>query len=192
MKSFLINLLVAFCAVQLTSGEVIMGSNVRLALKTRAEAESTLRWCYVFFQEDFPEDTICAGKPDGTWDYFPSCCNGAYYCRDEMIYKSHLCPPENIYDEVVDDCVPFTEEVCPYRGNTGSDDGDITTEDPIELNCGNVDSGRIPHPQNCNKYIDCANGEVTVVDCFEDYIYYAPFSVCLPGNVVTCKLNTLE
>lgn len=179
-----------------TAGEIVVDSRAMLALKKRSDMVAfALRWCDVFYQEDFPSNAVCNGKAEGVWDYFPSCCNGAYNCRFGSIWNVYLCPSGYIFNAEKGACEDFTEDTCPYvGGGTGEDDTSTTesptTQEPV-INCGIVVNGRIPHPSDCTKYISCRDAEANIRDCLEDYIYYAPFAVCLPGIKESCKLHSV-
>ncbi|XP_065076534.1 probable endochitinase [Ochlerotatus camptorhynchus] len=191
-------ILLLICLVgYVAAGEIVVDSRALLALKKRSDIDLfSLRWCDIFYQEDFPTNSVCSGKEDGVWDYFPSCCNGAYNCRFGSIWNVYLCPAGFIFNAAKEVCEDFTENTCPYlEDGTGEDDmsttESTTTQEPV-VNCNIVVNGRIPHPSNCTKFINCINGSAYVRDCLEGYIYYAPFAVCLPGLKETCKLHSID
>lgn len=188
------------CLIGGVIGEITVDSRATLALKKRSEMVGySLRWCDIFYQEDFPRNVDCTGKNDLVWDYFPSCCNGAYNCRNGGIWNIYLCAPGYVYDASMESCEEFSEDSCPYvGGGTGGDDmtteEDIptTTESQVVINCRTVVNGRILHPTDCTKFVECIDRVPNVRDCLEGYVYYAPFAVCLPGKKEACTLYTLE
>lgn len=194
----MIRILLLICLVgYVTAGEIVVDSRALLALKKRSDMVAfSLRWCDVFYQEDFPSNTVCYGKEDGVWDYFPSCCNGAYNCHFGSIWNVYLCPSGYIFNAAKQACEDFAEDTCPYVGGGPRDDDIYTTEstttqEPV-VNCGIVVNGRIPHPSDCTKFVSCVGGNADVRDCQEEYIYYAPFAVCLPGIKEVCKLHSID
>nr|XP_019539663.2 uncharacterized protein LOC109410595 [Aedes albopictus] len=199
MGSSAIKICVLVCLVGAVVGEITVDSRATLALKKRSEMVGySLRWCDIFYQEDFPKNVDCSGKNDLVWDYFPSCCNGAYNCRNNAIWNIYLCAPGYVYDAASEGCVEFLEDSCPYVNGVPGDDmtteEDIptTTESQIIINCNTVVNGRIPHPTDCRKFVECIDRVPHVRDCLDEYVYYAPFAVCLPGKEEACKLWTLE
>ncbi|XP_062559109.1 uncharacterized protein LOC134223898 [Armigeres subalbatus] len=187
------------CLIGCVVSDITVDNKAVLALKKRSDVVAfSLNWCDVFYQEDFPRNVDCNGKPELVWDYFPSCCNGAYNCRNGAILDIYLCAPGYVYDTTAEICLEFSEDSCPYlNGGAGGGDDDTTIDDSTTeaqeiISCYTVVNGLIPHPSDCTKYVECINGDPNVRDCLEGYVYYAPFYVCLPGTKETCKIYTLE
>ncbi|XP_058461082.1 uncharacterized protein LOC131436396 [Malaya genurostris] len=230
MKTTLIKATVLCSLAVFVTGEIIVASDARLALKKRSIDLEVVRWCDIFYQEDFPPNTACEGKEDNIWDYFPTCCNGAYNCRSGTIWDVYLCAPQFIYDVIMKTCIKFEGNICPYYETGGNstilttttsvptrtnspttimDDFESTSPETTEsikktttnspetttitqINCNNVVNGKMAHPTDCTKYIVCNNEKPTIHDCLKEYIYYVPFSVCLPGNTISCKLHSVS
>ncbi|XP_055531880.1 basement membrane proteoglycan-like [Wyeomyia smithii] len=110
--------------VGITASDFRIAPDARLALRKRST--DVIRWCEVFYQEDFPPNTSCEGREDNVWDYFPACCNGAFNCRSGFIWDVYLCAPYYVYDVVQDTCVRLEGDVCPYFA------GGTTTPPPVE------------------------------------------------------------
>ncbi|XP_049547076.1 putative mediator of RNA polymerase II transcription subunit 24 [Anopheles darlingi] len=66
-----------------------------------------------------------------------------------------------------------------------------TGGDPMSPSCEGNFTGYLTIEGDCVQYVYCYQGESSVKTCLENYIYYAPFKACLPGNPVTCELYTM-
>ncbi|XP_035790256.1 chondroitin proteoglycan 2-like [Anopheles albimanus] len=60
--------------------------------------------------------------------------------------------------------------------------------DPMSPSCEGDFTGYLAIEGDCVQYVYCYQGEPSVRTCLENYIYYAPFNACLPGDPVTCEL----
>ncbi|XP_050098169.1 uncharacterized protein LOC126579014 [Anopheles aquasalis] len=65
-----------------------------------------------------------------------------------------------------------------------------TGGDPGSPSCEGDFTGYLTIENDCVQYVYCYQGEPSVKTCLENYIYYAPFKACLPGDPVTCQLYT--
>uniref|UniRef100_A0A182FBF5 Uncharacterized protein n=1 Tax=Anopheles albimanus TaxID=7167 RepID=A0A182FBF5_ANOAL len=185
-------LLIVTCVVLIASSvlaEIIIDSRTLIGMQNRTD-ESAI-WCDVFYSDDFPDNSVCSGKPDDIWEIFPSCCNGAYNCRSEVVWNMYLCPSSYVYDSLLERCTELVGDRCPYEGNNPSD-GEMTTPEPApEVTCGTARTGKLPYGTDCTRFIKCTRGEGTLEDCPAGYVFYIPFAACLPGNRSTCQLLTV-
>uniref|UniRef100_A0A182IZL8 Uncharacterized protein n=1 Tax=Anopheles atroparvus TaxID=41427 RepID=A0A182IZL8_ANOAO len=164
-------------------GEIIVNSRALLAMQNRTD-EAVL-WCEPFYSTDFPENSVCESKLDGMWDVFPACCNGAFNCLHGIVWDMVLCPAEHVYDFLAERCIPYNGVGC---GTAPAPGDDFTTTEEPPLSCGNVRSGKLPYSADCTKYIKCTKSEPTLESCPTGYIFYIPFSACLPGELTHCAL----
>uniref|UniRef100_A0A182M7A3 Chitin-binding type-2 domain-containing protein n=1 Tax=Anopheles culicifacies TaxID=139723 RepID=A0A182M7A3_9DIPT len=163
-------------------GEITVDSRARMALKTRVSRSDVL-WCELFYADDFPDNSECETGLDGQWHTFPACCNGAYNCLNGGVWDMVLCPAEFVYNSLAEECVPFTGSECPSRNP-----GDPTSTLAPPLSCGTIINGKLPYAPDCTKYIQCKQGDPSLRDCPAGYVFYIPFSMCLPGEVKQCAL----
>ncbi|XP_061513161.1 uncharacterized protein LOC133393246 [Anopheles gambiae] len=67
----------------------------------------------------------------------------------------------------------------------------IITSSTTEMaeQCSSKDQGkRIPIAGKCTSYGECSDGYYNERSCYDGYIYYEPFNMCLPGNIHACSL----
>uniref|UniRef100_A0A182RHR4 Chitin-binding type-2 domain-containing protein n=1 Tax=Anopheles funestus TaxID=62324 RepID=A0A182RHR4_ANOFN len=163
-------------------GEITVHSRARMALQYRT-ARSDVMWCELFYADDFPDNSECVNGLDGQWHTFPACCNGAYNCLGGGVWDMVLCPAEFVYNSLTEQCTAYTGSECPARNP-----GDQPSTEVPPVSCGTLINGRLPYPPDCTKYILCTRGDPALLDCPKDYVFYIPFSMCLPGEVKQCAL----
>ena len=147
---------------------------------------------------------VCQGEKDGT--KFPDMKNCNKYIKcDKSKETSKSCESGKSFDAVSLTCVKSSDAVCfqvPAPTTTTTKKPTTTTtkrtttkkpttttelpivEDPIP-ECFSVNEA------DCGMYYDC-DGEAHWENCLEGYIYYPKLHSCLPGNVATCELYTLN
>ncbi|KAL1375656.1 hypothetical protein pipiens_017370 [Culex pipiens pipiens] len=124
---------------------------------------------------------VCKGQKDGT--KFPDMKNCSKYIRCEKSKEtSKSCEGSKSFDAVSLACVKSSGAVC-FQAPAPTTELPIV-EDPVP-ECFSVSEA------DCGAYYDC-NGEAHWERCLEGYIYYPKLRSCLPGNVETCQLYSLE
>uniref|UniRef100_A0A182SL58 Chitin-binding type-2 domain-containing protein n=1 Tax=Anopheles maculatus TaxID=74869 RepID=A0A182SL58_9DIPT len=166
-------------------GEIIVHSRARMALQNRT-ARSDVIWCELFYADDFPDNSECENGLDGQWHTFPACCNGAYNCVAGGVWDMVLCPAKFVYNSLTEECTPYSGVECPLRDQNPGDVPSTTEAPPIS--CGTVRNGRLPYLPDCTKYILCIQGDANLRNCPDGYVFYVPFSMCLPGEQKQCAL----
>uniref|UniRef100_A0A182WEM8 Chitin-binding type-2 domain-containing protein n=1 Tax=Anopheles minimus TaxID=112268 RepID=A0A182WEM8_9DIPT len=142
-------------------GEIIVDSRARMALQTR-NARSDVMWCELFYEDDFPDNSECETGLDGQWHTFPACCNGAYNCLGGGVWDMVLCPAEYVYNSLAEECLPYTGSECPPRN---PNPGDQTSTEVPPVTCGTLVNGRLSYLPDCAKYIQCSQGNASLLDC---------------------------
>lgn len=150
-------------------------------------------------KEELDSANRCAGQKDGT--KFPDMKDCKKYVRCEKSKEtSKSCESGNRFDAVSLNCVKTASATCfqavttttttqkpttTTKRTTTKKTTTTTTEAPLP-ECFSV------HASNCGMYYACDEGEPHWEECLEGYIYYPKLHSCLPGDLETCKLYSLN
>ncbi|KAJ8674874.1 hypothetical protein QAD02_010660 [Eretmocerus hayati] len=115
------------------------------------------------------------------------------------------CAPGTLFDSVNLECdFPNKVKCLEFRPQDESslqnlDNGYLTADhrdtrkqdSPKEPKCPAYMYGMIPHPNDCSKYLLCANGNTFIMDCGHGTVFNPDISVCdWPNNVAGCGGGT--
>ncbi|EAT38526.1 AAEL009598-PA [Aedes aegypti] len=121
----------------------------------------------------------CHGKKDGTRFVDTKDCHKYVQCTGGK-EKSMSCSHSQNFDAESLKCMTKSTAKC-----YSADETDVPTEAPTPT-C------NTPFSADCTKYWACEDGEPALKDCLEGYFYYEPLHSCLPGDVQSCELYSLN
>ncbi|XP_053673999.1 peritrophin-1-like [Anopheles nili] len=113
--------------------------------------------------------TVCNGVPDGYFVRDTTDCQGYYYCRNG-IGTYNRCPGDYYYNELSQMC-DFPDRVMCHI---------CLQQTGVQI---------LPHPQNCNQFITCAEGKSYLGECIEGHAFDRWMMVCNPVARVNCGNN---
>ncbi|XP_058836814.1 uncharacterized protein LOC131693198 [Topomyia yanbarensis] len=117
-----------------------------------------------------PLEEMCNNSPFGS--VFPHPDNCAKYVRCAVNVVSEIpCPLYHIVRPGTIECVP----------------GDPATCQLLEDLCIDRNDEKIPHPIDCDSYIQCHEHQSAILVCPPGEIFDVTEQNCIPGNTVTCE-----
>ncbi|XP_055528003.1 uncharacterized protein LOC129720552 [Wyeomyia smithii] len=117
-------------------------------------------------------DSFCEGINYGNVE-FPSDCR-VYVSCDQEVATFVECLPGEIFSA--------SEQTC-ISGNTLECD---------PLGCAEQENSTLIHPNHCNKFIICYNGQISLHPCPIGDIFNPTFLVCTAGDPTTCEFHPVE
>ncbi|XP_062551072.1 uncharacterized protein LOC134216072 [Armigeres subalbatus] len=114
---------------------------------------------------------VCIDNPDSLQPH-PEWCDLAIRCNgtDAQLIT---CEVNEIFRPDIQFCVPGNPITC--------------TPSRPEVACVGRPDGIVPHPDECNLYIECRDGSSTVQSCSTGQILRPEIPICVTGNQDTCE-----
>uniref|UniRef100_A0A182J0C1 Chitin-binding type-2 domain-containing protein n=1 Tax=Anopheles atroparvus TaxID=41427 RepID=A0A182J0C1_ANOAO len=125
----------------------------------------------------------CADRP--TWESFfcqddsralvanPMNCTQYINCRSNPP-RNQRCPPNTVYSDPYQDCLPGDERVCAMG----------TVDEGF---CAGRPDGSYAHPSQCNRFISCVRQQVRHEACPPFFVFDSSVAHCVKGNAVACS-----
>ncbi|KAF5284904.1 hypothetical protein FQA39_LY16859 [Lamprigera yunnana] len=117
------------------------------------------------------------------------------------------CAPGTLFNLKINSCdYPYNTECASWSSQFGTtDDHENIQQSSSNVGanksdqnrnkkpqCPNGESGLFPHPWDCSKFLNCANGQAFVQDCGPGTVYNPNIKVCDYPNNVDCSVDDSE
>jgi Chitin binding Peritrophin-A domain len=114
----------------------------------------------------------CESKENGATLPSPDSCEAYVLCFNQMEINLE-CPAEHWYDMVSNSCLPQADAKC-YMLMQGAQ-------------CPDQGLASIPHPDSCERYFICYDGERIERSCFEGLHWNAEQEQCMEPRLAGCE-----
>ncbi|KXJ73331.1 hypothetical protein RP20_CCG016068 [Aedes albopictus] len=118
-------------------------------------------------------DGVCAGRPDSYVIEHPNYCGWFIWCQNGQT-NVFQCPANEILRPDMQFCVPGEDDTCEAF--------------EIDRMCEGRHGVIYPHPDRCDQFIRCEEGNLNIISCPAYTIIERGTIQCVPGNTESCEL----
>uniref|UniRef100_A0A182M3Y8 Chitin-binding type-2 domain-containing protein n=1 Tax=Anopheles culicifacies TaxID=139723 RepID=A0A182M3Y8_9DIPT len=139
----------------------------------------------------------CSKNEEGVTYGVASDCHKYLVCQKGSLAVKE-CKNKSYYDTITGKCVDASVATCAVETNPEPEPEPEPVPEPEESDeqydylCQKVLYGVRVHPNACDKYLVCNKDKATIVQCAEGFIFVADFVGCVPGNKVSCTIQSDE
>jgi len=124
---------------------------------------------------------MCRSVTDGTFLPNPEHCRAFVECRSGFRLDRE-CPPGLLYDVTSRACLSSFAVDCGRRSVSPP-----LSDEELDKICVNVkNGGRIAHPNKCEKFFECRNGQRIDQTCNDGDLFESRIGACIYDGAVDC------